>query len=453
MLNNQNPLYRWSIILSLLSSFLVFLDNTIVNLALPIIENGLHTTRAELEWVINAYALSFAAIMLGSGALTDYFGPKKIFTIGLFLFLFTSIFCAIAPSIVILNISRLFQGVGAALLLPSSLKLGISNTNNDNQRGKIVALWAAAGGIGLAVGPFLGGLLVNYFNWPSIFWANVIVCLVMLSIILLKLKQKENKPIGKKFDFWGQLAATFAIGGLVFGLIEAPSRGWSDKLVLSSFILMVIGCISFFRIENRVSSPLLPHRLYKDKVFIISIIQGSLFNFMFYGLLFALTFKFQYSLNMKVLISGFCFLPLTAFVAVGNLSAPKIASHKGRIFVLKLGQTILVISLLSILLLNYIHSPLWVILTSLITVGFSSGLLVPTMVSQTLSTVSSDLHGAASAAFNTFRQIGGAVGIAVFGPLLGVKFDFDTGITICILLTVIAIIISFILSILIPKQQ
>ncbi|PHM69746.1 MFS transporter [Xenorhabdus kozodoii] len=435
---------RLAVVLALVSSFIVFVDTTIVNLALPIIEQHLTASRSQLEWVINGYTLSFAAVMLGSGALADSLGPRRVFLFGILLFLGASVICALSGTTAILNISRIVQGIGAALILPSSLTLATRTQVSDTKRHQTIGYWAAAGGIGLAAGPFLGGVLISIAGWTSIFWVNVFICVPVLLIGLWKLPQLDEKA--RQLDILGQLTATMSIAGLVFVLIEAPTLGWSHTWIIISFVIMLVGIIAFSIVEKRVSAPLLPRDIYHNRIFLISTIQGALFNFMFYGLLFALSFQFQQGRGLSPMISGLSFLPMTGLVAVGNLSAARIAACRNRVYVLYLGQSVLTLSLIVILLLGYLQMPLWCTLLALMPAGFSSGLLVPTMTSQTLSTVSPNLHGAASAAFNTSRQVGGAIGVAVFGPLLGIMISLDNGFIMCVLLSIFATMIAFLLT-------
>lgn len=426
--------------LALISSFIVFVDSTIVNLALPHIESYFSPERSQLEWVINSYTLSFAAIMLGSGSLSDCLGPRKIFILGVSFFLFSSIACALSNSIFILNISRLIQGIGAALMLPSSLILATSTQDDETKRSHTIGYWAAAGGIGLAAGPFLGGILINFLGWESIFWVNVIIC---FSLLILGFNHLPKIAVKKrKLDISGQLSATTCIAGLIFLLIEGPVLGWFNYWIAISFIIMLASLITFIVVEKKTDSPILPNDIFLNKTFLISILQGALFNFMFYGLLFALSFNFQLHYKLSSILSGLAFLPFTGLVAVGNLTASKLAMRQSRIHVLYLGQLILITSLILILFFAKFHLPLWCTLLTLLFTGFSSGLLVPTMTAQTLSTVSKELHGAASAAFNTSRQIGGAIGVAIFGPLLGVTASLERGFVICLALASCSVFIS-----------
>lgn len=439
--------------LSLMSAFIVFVDATIVNLALPSMELELRATRPQLEWVVNAYTLSFAATMLCAGALADAAGPKRTFTLGITTFLIASALCALAGGADLLNFSRLIQGIGAALVLPSSLKLATEAASSEHDRQRIVGAWAAAGGAGLAAGPLLGGLLVSTFAWPSIFWVNAVLCLPMVLAAHFGLSTAKGGTGFDSLDVAGQATASLAIGALVYILIEAPSRDWSDGPILVAAVTMLLASIAFIAAERHAKAPLLPTDVYRNHVFNLSAAQGALFNFMFYGVLFAFSYEFQVGLGLSPILSGIGFLPMMGGVIFGNLLAPRLAIRRGRLRVLRTGQFALLISLLLLLLSTHLHSPLWLCLVLLFPTGLAAGLLVPTMTSQTLSTVSPALHGVASAAFNTARQVGGAIGVAAFGPLLGIATDLDTGFLICLALASAAMALSLLLTKLICRQS
>lgn len=432
------------IIGGLLGAFIVFVDSTIVNVALPSLSTDFDASAADLEWVINAYTLVFAAFLLSAGSLADVLGARRIFLAGVIVFSLASIACAISPSIGYLNISRLVQGLGAALMLPSSLTLMTTGVTDERVRHRLVGFYAAAGGVGLAVGPLAGGLLIHGFGWPSIFWVNVGVGIIAL---VAGIWPAPSSPRTRKnIDYLGQVLATLAIAGLVFGLVEAPARGWNDSLVILSFLLFVVALVIFVFVEKYARFPLLPLGLYRSTQFVGAVSLGLLFNFMFYGVLFALSLYFQDGLGFNALLAGISFLPFTGLVTAGNLTAPRIAERSHRQHVLILGEVLVVISLALGALAGYFDStPL--LLVALLPGGFGSGLLVPTMTSQTLATVPAHNHGSASAGFNTFRQLGGAVGVSIFGPLVAGVADVRGGFVASLIVAAGAMVLSLLVAI------
>jgi DHA2 family methylenomycin A resistance protein-like MFS transporter len=391
--------------------------------------------------------LVFAACLLSAGSLADSLGARRVFVTGVVVFTVASVGCAVAPSMGYLGASRLVQGFGAALMLPSALTLMTTGVDHDRTVGRLVGLYAAAGGIGLAFGPLAGGLAIAGSGWRTIFWINVGVGVIAAVAGLWR------GPVGKRqsgrIDFLGQLVAVVAIGGLVFGLVEAPTRGWMDPLVVAALAVFAVAVAALVLVERSATVPLLPLSLYRNRRFLGAVSLGLLFNLMFYGVLFALSLFFQNGLGFGPLAAGLSFLPFTGLVAAGNLTAPRVAERWGRRRVLLIGQGLVAGSLLLVAASSLVESvesvPL--ALVSLLPGGFGSGLLVPSMTSQALSIVPPRNHGSATAGFNTFRQLGGAVGVALFGPLVAGVADVRSGFVICLIIGAGAMALSIVLSI------
>jgi len=428
--------------LALIATFMVAVDGTIVNLTLAQLATHLHASRAELEWAVNAYTLSFAAVMLGAGAITDTLGAKRAFVAGLVVFTASSAVCAVAASMLMLNLARLTQGAGAALLLPSALVLATASAADAPSRHRLVSWWAAAGGVGMAAGPLLGGTLVALANWRAVFAVNVIIGIPAVVWSLLSMPSVVRRS--RRLDVGGMGTATVLIGGLVFALIEAPALGWHPA-VITAAALTVAGLVGFVSIERSIREPLLPPGVYTDRGFAVTAVQGALFSFAFYGVLFALSLMLQQGRGLSALATGLLFLPLTGLISLGSLCSAPLAQRFGRAAALSVGQAVLAITLLALAWAGT-SSALWPLVLALLPAGFSSGLLVPTMTSRSIAAVEPALHGAASAAFNTARQIGGAIGVAVFGSLLGTTHSFTTGFVTCVIVASAATTISLFLT-------
>src|SRR3954447_20927703 len=284
--------HRRSVVaLALIASFMVFVDSTIVNVTLAQLATHLHGSRAELEWSLNAYTLSFAALMLGAGAIADTLGAKRAFLTGLLVFTLSSAVCAAAGSMLMLNLARLVQGAGSALLLPSALVLATASATDEHSRHRLVSWWAAAGGAGMAARPLLGGGLVALANWRAVFAVNVVIGIPAAIWAVRSMPSVVRRA--RRMDLAGMGTATAFIGGLVFALIEAPTRGWLDPAVLSAAALMVAGLVAFIFVERSVGAPLLPLKLYADRGFAAAAAQGTLLNFAFYGVLFTMSLLLQ----------------------------------------------------------------------------------------------------------------------------------------------------------------
>jgi DHA2 family methylenomycin A resistance protein-like MFS transporter len=420
---------RGVVTLALVAAFMVFVDGTIVNLTLPQMGSHLQASPSELEWAVNAYTLSFAAVMLGAGAITDILGAKRTFVTGLVVFTAASAVCAVAGSMVALDLARLVQGVGAALLLPSALVLATAAAVDQQARHRLVGRWAAAGGLGMAAGPLLGGVLVSLAGWRSVFAVNVAIGIPALVWSLRSMPSVPRRD--RRLDFPGMSAATLLIGGLVFALIEGPSQGWGSPTVLVAIGLALVGGIAFPVVERAARAPLLPLDIYADRGFTATAAQGALFNFAFYGLLFAMSLMLQQGRGLSAIASGLLFLPLTGLISVGTLCAAPLAQRWGRRRVLGVGQGALALTLLSVAWASTSAS-LWPLVLVLVPAGLFSGVLVSSMTAESIAVVEPSLHGVASSVFNTSRQVGSAIGVAVVGLLLGTAHSLGQGFINCL---------------------
>lgn len=423
---------RGAVVLALVAAFMVFVDGTIVNLALAQLGTHLHASRPELQWAVDAYTLSFAAVMLGAGAITDALGARRALVTGLVVFTVFSGLCAVSGSMLVLDLARLAQGAGAALLLPSALVLATASASDESARDRLVGWWAAAGGVGMAAGPLLGGVLVALVGWRAVFAVNVIAGIPAIVWSLRSMPAAASRA--GRLDLAGMGTATLLIGGLVFALIQGPAQGWSNPAVLATLGLAAGGAAGFVRAERSARAPLLPVGVYSDRSYVATAVQGALFNFTFYGLLFAMSLMLQQGRGLSALVSGLLFLPLTGLISIGGLRAPSLTHRLGRARVIGISQAVLTVTLLAVAWAASASS-LWALTLALLPAGFVSGLLVPAMTSQSIAAVEPDLHGAASAAFNTARQVGGALGVATFGPLLGTTHDLTAGFVTCVLVT------------------
>jgi DHA2 family methylenomycin A resistance protein-like MFS transporter len=430
---------RSVVTLALVAAFMVFVDGTIVHITLAEFSTRLHASRPDLEWVINAYTLTFAAGLLGAGAITDALGAKRAFITGLLIFTASSAVCAAANSMLMLNFARAVQGFGSALLLPSALVLATAIATDEQARHRLVGWWAAAGGVGMAAGPLLGGGLVALGGWRAVFAVNVVIGVPAVVWSLRCMPTIAPRP--GRLDIAGMVTATVLIGGVVFALIEAPRLGWLSPEIITAVALAIVGVIGFVWAERSARSPLLRVGVYSDRVFVSTAVQGALFNFAFYGLLFAMSLMLQQGRGLSALVSGLLFLPLTGLISIGGLSAAVLAQRASRRTVLAAGQVVLAVALLAVAWAST-SDTLWPMMIALVPAGFSGGLLVSTMTSQSISAVERSLHGAASALFNTSRQIGAAIGIAAFGPLLGTADDLSGGFVMCLVVAAAAIVLS-----------
>ncbi|WP_189269968.1 MFS transporter, partial [Actinomadura citrea] len=252
-----------------LGQFMVLLDNTIVSAALPDMQERLQTQLTGLQWIVDAYVLLVAMLLLSGGVFADRFGRKRMYLAGVVVFTAASVLCAAAPSIGWLIVGRVLQGVGAAALSPASLTLLAAAYPVPQERVKAIGLWAGFSGIGLAAGPVAGGVLVEAFGWPAIFLVNVPVGAVLLVAGLRVLDESRN-PSAPAIDVPGTVLSVLGVGALTYGLIEGGSRGWTSPVILSSFAAAAVILAVFVLVEGRVSAPMLPLRLFRQRLFTVS---------------------------------------------------------------------------------------------------------------------------------------------------------------------------------------
>ena len=257
---------RWTLAATILGSSMVFIDGTVVNVALPALQAAFNATVTDVQWVIESYTLFLAALLLLGGALGDRLGRKKIYAIGVVLFALASIWCGLASGVQELIIARAAQGVGGALLVPGSLAI-ISATFTEKERGKAIGTWSGATAMTTALGPLLGGWLIQHVSWRAVFFLNAPLALVVLALVLLFVPESRDEQDSGRLDFIGGALATLALGGIVFGLIESSRLGLRNPIVLATIIGGVILSAVFIVVEARVSNPMMPLQLFRSPNF------------------------------------------------------------------------------------------------------------------------------------------------------------------------------------------
>jgi EmrB/QacA subfamily drug resistance transporter len=276
---------RWTLAATILGSSMVFIDGTVVNVALPALQSNLNATVTDVQWVVEAYTLFLAALLLLGGSLGDRFGRKKIYAIGIALFALASIWCGVAPNIEQLILARAAQGVGGALLVPGSLAI-ISATFSEEDRGQAIGTWSGATAITTALGPLLGGWLIEHVSWRAVFFLNVPLAIVVIALVVLFVPESRDEEQAGKIDLAGAALATLSLAGIVFGLIESSRLGFSNWLVVATAVGGAIFAAAFVTVESRVRSPMMPLALFRSRnfaganlltLFLYAALSGTLF--------------------------------------------------------------------------------------------------------------------------------------------------------------------------------
>ncbi len=443
-MTNNKP---WAFAALCMGFFMVILDVTIVNVALPSIAKTLNTTLSGLQWVVDGYTLTFAGLLLLVGALSDRFGAKIIFQIGLLAFVVTSTGCALSPSITCLILFRLLQGASGAFLLPSSLAL-ISNLYQDNkQRAQAIGIWAALGGIACSSGPFLGGVLTSLLSWHAIFFVNVLIGLNSFFLVSRYLKDIVKNNITKmKFDFLGQIVGFITIILLAYGLIEASIYGWRSHLIIACFTLSAVTLILFLLIESWVSHPALPLNLFRNRVTSMALLVSMILNLVFYGELFMMPFYFENLRHYSVFMTGLAILPLPGLALIGSYLGGKFTASIGAAKTIFIGLLIAAIGFLVLLMLRETTPHYMWLIPPFFAIGFGVSLATPAMTFAAIHSVDPQRAGIAAAVLNTSSQVGSLIGVAVFGTITAISSSFMSAMHVTLLLAGIIFIVTACLS-------
>lgn len=407
---------RGTLVSASLGFVVVLLDISVVNVALDVLRRAFATDVAGLQWVVNAYTLVFAALQLTGGALGDRFGPRTVFLSGFVLFTLASAVCGAASSLPWLIGSRAVQGMGAALLVPNSLSLLRRAFPDALARSRAVGWWGGIASVALAAGPVLGGTLVTYLGWRSIFWVNVPVGLLGV-MLTLRYARPDERGCRRGLDFPGQGFGMLALAALTIGLTDVGPLGWDSPWVLGSLLSAVFAGAAFLRLESHSRSPMLPLTLFRVSAFTVASISGLVVNFAYYGQVFVFSLFFQAEQGLSPQMTGFAFLPMTAVLMVASISAGRLVAHVGSRCLMTLGMLVATAGYLLLLPMRIDGAYIWLVAPMLL-VASGTALMVPTMTSIILASVDAARAGIASGILNSARQVGGLLGVSVFGYLV-----------------------------------
>jgi MFS transporter, DHA2 family, methylenomycin A resistance protein len=399
-----------------LGYLMVIVDATIVNVALPSVGRELGGGVSGLQWVIDAYTVVFAALLLPAGSLGDRLGARRVFNAGLGLFTLASAACAAAPSVPLLVAARAVQGFGAALLVPSSLALLRASYQQRSERARAVGVWGAVAGTGAASGPILGGLLVGLISWRAVFIVNLPLGILGL-VLTARYLPARGEGLEGSFDPPGQLLGIAALTLLTLGLIEGGSAGWSSPRTLVPLAAFVPALILFVLTERGVRDPMLPLGLFRSHTFSGASFVGLAINLGFYGQLFALSLYFQHERGFSPLQTGLALLPEGIFVAIASALSGRVTGRTGPRRPMLAGLTLGAIGFLGLIAAGRSTS-YWILVPPLIAAGFGMAFTMPAATAAVIEAAPADRAGIASGVLNASRQAGGAIGVALLGTLI-----------------------------------
>ncbi|GGU24261.1 MFS transporter [Streptomyces daghestanicus] len=403
-----------ALVASLLGFSVITIDVSAVNIALPAVQESLGGAMTGLQWVVDAYTLTFAALMISAGALADRIGARRAYVLGVALFTLASLACALSPDITVLIGARGAQGAAAALVMPASLALIRHAYDDARARARAIALWTVGGSVAMAAGPVLGGLLTDSAGWRAVFLLNLPVGVVILGL-LVRVAASPRRPAA--LDRAGQLTAVAALAGLAFTMIEGGHRGWTSLPVLASAGLAVAAGWAFVAVERRQRRPMVPLELLGDRRVAVPLAVGFALNAAFYGGIFLLGLYYQQVRGMSGIAAGLMFVPMSVLVTAVNLVSPRLAERVGRRPVIVAGQVVFVGAMAALLPLGT-DTPLWLVLVLLVPLSVGGALTVPALTALLMDAVPGDRAGTASGLLNALRQTGGALAVALFGGLL-----------------------------------
>ncbi len=400
-----------------LGYFMVILDATVVNVALPALGRDLGGGVSALQWVADGYTLVFAGLLLSGGSLGDRLGGRRVFRGGLVLFTLASAGCAAAPSVAALVIARLAQGLGAALLVPSSLALLRAAYDDPRERARAVGIWGAVAGIAAASGPVIGGLLVSAATWRAVFLLNLPVGLGALLLAHRHVPRGGDRT-GAGLDPAGQMAGVAALTSLTLGLIEGGNSGWTSPSALVPLLAFVPLAVVFLALEQRAPDPMLPLGLFRSRAFSSAGFVGLAINLGFYGQLFVLSLYFQHVRGWSALATGLALLPEGIFVALSSALSGRAMARVGTRLPMLFGLVLGGAGLAALAVAG--RSTSYALLVPpLVAAGFGMAFTMPAATAAIIEAAPADRAGIASGVLNASRQAGGAIGVALLGTLVG----------------------------------
>ena len=407
---------RWTLVAVSLAVFITALDNTVVNVALPSIQRDLGVDRRGLEWVVNAYILAFATLLLTGGRLADLFGRRRLFLTGLTVFTAASLFGGFASSEAELVAARGLQGAGAALLTPTTLAIIAAAFPGDKERGKAIGLWAATSALAFAIGPVTGGTIAQHLHWSWIFWINVPIGLVGGLIARPAITESRDESVTRRLDLAGLTISGATLLALVYALIEGNSHGWASRLIVGLLMLAAAGFAAFIWTERRTSAPLLDLSLFRDRTFISGNALQIIFGFGIFGVYFFLSLYVQGILGFSPTKAGLVFVPMALLITVVAPGSVKVVERIGAATTVGGGM---LISAVGFLLLERLgqSASFEEVLPGLILIGIGGGLTTP-LIGTVIARVPVEKSGVASSVLNTMRELAASVGIAVTGAIL-----------------------------------
>jgi EmrB/QacA subfamily drug resistance transporter len=401
------------------------IDTSVVNLAVKSIGADLKASVTALQWIVDAYNLVYASLLLSAGTLADLYGRRLIFAIGIVLFAFGTLVCGLAPDVVTLVVGRAVAGLGAALEVPASLAILTIAYTDTRERTRALGVWASCYGIAMVIGPTAGGMLVDSSGWRSIFLLIVPFCAVTLFLVLTSVPESSS-PQGRRLDLPGQALAIAALGSFSLAAIEGPRWGWTSTASVAAFSFSVVATALFFRRQAGATGALVPLPMLRHRVFTACLAVAAAMTFGAYAMLFLTPLYFQAARGASALQAAVALLPMSlSFIVTSQLSGP-IANKVGPRVPMTAGMALMGFGLLMLALIP-LNDSLALIETALLAIGCGLGLNAGPMNAVAVANVPAARSGTASGLVNTARMIGATLGVAVLGAVFAMHVTQDAG--------------------------
>src|SRR5262245_17826636 len=411
------PRRWWTLVAVSFATFMTYLDNNVINVAIPTIQRSLHLSIAGLEWVVSSYILVFAGLLLAGGRVADLYGRRRLFLIGLSVFTLASLAAGLAGSGGVLIGARLLQGLGAAILVPTTLAVIVATFDDGAERARAIGAWAAIGALALACGPLIGGFISQHLHWGWFFFINVPIGVITFVVAVLVMGESRTPPAARGLDLPGLVTSAVALSSLTYALIEGHDRGWTSALILGAFALSAVAAAAFVVTESRTEQPMVDLTLFRSRVFTGGTTVMMLWAFGIFGIYFFTSIYLQDILGFSPTEAGLAFVPMAVCLALSAAVAPAVAGRIGAHSTVGLGMAVMTVGL-------YLFSRLGggatfgALLPGFVLFGAGAGLMNVPLTNAIMQSMPPERSGVASALLNASREVAGLLGITVIGAVL-----------------------------------
>jgi EmrB/QacA subfamily drug resistance transporter len=410
------PRRWWTLVAVGLATFMTYLDNNVINVAIPTIQRDLHLSVAGLEWVVSSYILVFAGLLLAGGRLADVYGRRRFFVAGLSIFTLSSLAAGLAGSGGALIAARLFQGLGAALLVPATLAIIMATFDSARERAAAIGAVSAIGALALGLGPLIGGLISQHLHWGWIFFINVPIGVVTLGITLFSVRESRGSGAGR-IDVPGLVASAIALFALTYALIEGHDKGWTSSLIVASFAVAAAAAALFLVIEGRSQHPMIALPLFRSAAFSGGTVTMMLWAFGVFGIYFFTSLYLQDILGFSPTKAGLAFVPMALCIAVSAVLAQSVSARLRPYRTVALGMLIMAGGLVLFARLGQ-GATFAGLMPGFVVFGTGAGLMQVPLTNAVLHAMPPAQSGVASAVFNASREVAGLLGITIIGAIL-----------------------------------